>query len=128
MVASRMHRNKTLGAGVARSVAVGVLFAVSACGLITPSSDQVRFDGQYFRTKVKPVDKKRSPTEFTVEVNGVSASLDGAREAGRFEGIKFCITNFGSSRIDWAVGPDTAPEKLRVVDDRLTFAGRCRRP
>ena len=42
-------------------------------------------------------------------VNGVSASLDGAREAGRHEGTKFCIDAFGTSKINWKVGPDTEP-------------------
>ncbi|WP_420584440.1 hypothetical protein [Ruegeria sp.] len=105
-----------------------VLTLVSACGTVTSSSDRVFFDGQYFRAKAKPVDKKASPTEFTVVVNGVSASLDGAREAGRYEGTKFCISNFGSSRIVWTVGPDTEPQNLRITDDKLTFAGVCQRP
>ncbi len=108
--------------------AVATLLVVSACGIVTPSSDRILFDGKAFRAKAKPVDKKASPTEFTVVVNGVSASLDGAREAGRYEGIKFCIANFGSSRIDWKVGPDTEPQNLRVADDKLTFAGNCQRP
>jgi len=123
---------KTGKRGLSRQVpTLAVIFAlstVSACGIVTPSEDQVRFDGQIFRAKVKPVDKKASPTEFTVVVNGVSASLDGAREAGRFEGTKFCVQNFGSSRINWKVGPDTEPQNLRISDDKLTFAGACIRP
>jgi len=108
--------------------ALVVLLIVSACGIVTPSADRVTFDGKAFRAKAKQVDKKASPTEFTVVVNGVSASLDGAREAGRYEGIKFCISNFGSSRINWKVGPDTEPQNLRISDDKLTFAGTCQRP
>ncbi len=108
--------------------ALAALVFVSSCGLVTPSSDRVVFDGQYFRAKAKVVDKKVSLTDFTVVVNGVSASLDGAREAGRYEGTKFCIANFGSSRIDWKVGPDTDPQNLRISDDKLTFAGKCLRP
>ncbi len=107
---------------------VAALTFVSACGVVTPSENQVRFDGHAFRAKVKPVNKKVSPADFTVVVNGVSASLDGAREAGRFEGTKFCIKNFGSSKIAWKVGPDTEPQNLRISDDKLTFAGTCQRP
>ncbi|CUJ86979.1 hypothetical protein RUE5091_00541 [Ruegeria denitrificans] len=114
-------RMPLLGGVIAMSV-------VSACGGITSSSDRVFFDGQFFRAKAKPVDKKKMPTEFTVVVNGVSASLDGAREAGRYEGTKFCINNFGSSSIVWKVGPDTEPQNLRISDDKLTFAGTCQRP
>ncbi|WP_170758887.1 hypothetical protein [Ruegeria lacuscaerulensis] len=108
--------------------AVITMSIVSACGIVTPSDDRILFDGKSFRAKANPVDKKAMPTEFTVVVNGVSASLDGAREAGRYEGTKFCIANFGSSRIEWKVGPDTEPQNLRISDDKLTFAGTCQRP
>ncbi|WP_281994870.1 hypothetical protein [Ruegeria faecimaris] len=108
--------------------AVLLLVAVSACGLIKPSEDRILFDGKSFRAKAKHINKKASPSDFTVVIKGVSASLDGAREAGRYEGTKFCIANFGSSRIDWKVGPDTEPQNLQINDDRLTFAGSCRRP
>ncbi len=108
--------------------ALGALILVSACGVVRPPPDRAAFDGQFFRAKAKPVDKKNAPTDFTVVVNGVSKSLDGAREAGRYEGIKFCIQNFGSSRISWKVGPETEPQNLRINDDKLTFAGSCQRP
>lgn len=104
-----------------------VLATLSACG-VSASSDRVLFDGKAFRAKAKAVDKKRAPADFTVTVKGVSASLDGAREAGRYEGTRFCIQNFGSSRIAWKIGPDTEPQNLRIDNDSLTFAGACRRP
>lgn len=113
-------RGPILGAAAALSV-------ISAC-TVSSSSDRVLFDGQFFRAKAKHVDKKAMPTDFTVVVTGVSASLDGAREAGRYEGTKFCIKNFGSSSIEWKVGPDTEPQNLRISDDKLTFAGACQRP
>ncbi len=103
------------------------LVLLSACAAAS-SEERVLFDGQYFRAKAKSVDKRKTPTEFTVVVKNASASIDGAREAGRFEGTKFCIQNFGSSRIVWKVGPDTEPQNLRISDDKLTFAGTCQRP
>ncbi len=111
------------------SLAAGlvILAALSACGG-SASDERILFDGQAFRAKAKPVDKKKSPSEFTVTVNGISASLDGAREAGRYEGTRFCVQNFGSSRIAWTVGPDTEPQNLRIDNDSLTFAGACQRP
>ncbi|WP_254441137.1 hypothetical protein [Ruegeria atlantica] len=124
----QMLGRKSVAGRVSMLASVLTLSLVSACGGITSSSDRVLFDGKYFRAKAKPVDKKKIPTEFTVVVNGVSASLDGAREAGRYEGTKFCIKNFGSSSIAWKVGPDTEPQNLRVSDDKLTFAGACQRP
>ncbi|WP_254452898.1 hypothetical protein [Ruegeria atlantica] len=114
-------------AGRATLVAVlGAVVFVSACG--PSSSDRILFDGKAFRAKAKAVDKRNAPTEFTVVVNGASASLDGAREAGRFEGTKFCIDSFGTSKINWKVGPDTEPQNLRITDNKLTFAGTCQRP
>lgn len=101
---------------------------LTACGTASSSATRVAFDGIFFRANAKHVDKKATPTDFTVTVNGVSQSLDGAVEAGRYEGIKFCIENFGSSRIAWKVGPDTEPQNLRVENDKLTFAGSCQRP
>ena len=101
---------------------------LAACGDKPLGSNKVEFDGEYFRAKARVVDKKVSPTDFTVVVRGVSATLDGAREAGRYEGIKFCVQNFGSSRIDWKVGPDTEPQELDISDDILTFSGTCQRP
>ncbi len=105
---------------------IAALAIVASCG--RGSNDQVLFDGHAFRTKAKVVDKKVTLADFTVTVDGASVSLNGAREAGRFEGTKYCIANYGSSKIDWKVGPDTDPKNLRIVDDTLTFAGTCQRP
>jgi len=110
------------------ATAILLLSLVAACSTPVSSGNRILFDGHYYRAKAKVVDKKLSPADFTVTVNDVSASLDGAREAGRYEGIRFCIQNFGSSRITWKVGPDTEPQKLRISDDKLTFAGTCLRP
>ncbi len=118
-------------AGLSRMALPLVLTAatlLAACGEAPSSANRVAFDGKFFRASAKHVNKKATPSEFTVTVNGVSASLDGAREAGRYEATKFCIRNFGSSRIDWKVGPDTEPQNLRIENDKLTFAGTCQRP
>ncbi len=105
---------------------IAVLSIASACS--RESEDRILFDGYSFRAKAKLVDKKNSPTDFTVTVKGVSASLDGAREAGRYEGTRFCIQNIGSSKIDWRVGPDTDPQNLQIVNNTVTFVGSCQRP
>ena len=100
-----------------------------ACGVLALSGcsnreEQVTFDGQYYRAKVGKVDGDRQ--QISVEVRPVSVSLDGAREAGRYEATKYCIENFGTSDIDWIVGPDDAEESLVISDDRLTLRGSCR--
>lgn len=113
-----------------RVVSLGVLATVALLAACSgrSSSDRILFDGHAFRASAKAVDKKATPTDFTVTVNGVSASLDGAREAGRHEGTRYCVQNFGSSRIVWKVGPDSEPQTLRIDNDKLTFAGSCQRP
>ncbi|MEM1005110.1 MAG: hypothetical protein AAF496_14935 [Pseudomonadota bacterium] len=111
-----------------RFTALFALSLVAACGLIRPSEDKILFDGKSFRAKAKSVDKKQDPLNFTVVINNASSSLNGAREAGRYEGTRFCVQNFGSSRIAWTVGPDTEPDQLRISDDKLTLAGTCQRP
>lgn len=87
------------------------------------NDDRIAFDGQFFRTKVSKVDKQLDV--FTVNIRDVSRSLDGARQAGHHAGVEWCVENFGSSDIEWSVGPDTPPEQLQIVDDRLNFSGVC---
>lgn len=94
--------------------------AVAAC---SDNSDRIAFDGQYFRAKVAKVDKQRDV--FTVRVRDVSRSLDGARQAGAYEGISYCVKNYGSSDITWTVGPDTPPEQLVIADNAIVFQGIC---
>lgn len=101
------------------AVAVAVT-GLSACG---NRDKRVAFDGVYFKTKAKRVDDDYS--EFTVSIASPSASIEGAREAGRYEGTRYCIENAGTSRILWTVGPDTDPAQLRIQDDTLVFRGRC---
>lgn len=106
--------NKTVGAMIVTAIVV----AGCAAG-----RDQLRFDGEYFRTKVARVDGQRDV--FTVRVRDVARSLDGAREAGRHAGISHCVENYGSSKIAWQVGPDTPPEALQIEDNTLLFQGVC---
>ncbi|WP_372993311.1 hypothetical protein [Sulfitobacter sp.] len=93
---------------------------LSAC---TSREDRVAFDGKYFSTKISKVDGQRDV--FTLRVKNAAQSIDGAREAARYEATVYCVSNYGSSDIDWVVGPDTPPENLRLVDNSLTFQGSC---
>ncbi len=103
-----------------------VCFALGA-GLVLGACDQkkdrVAFDGVYF--KAKQSKQKKGGKTFTVSVKPVSASFDGAREAGRYEGTKYCIQYYGTSEIDWIVGPDADLSQLIPVDDTLTLQGVC---
>ncbi|WP_353346881.1 hypothetical protein [Aquicoccus sp. SU-CL01552] len=112
---------------LARGAALAAL-CLLALGGCTDKDKRVRFDGIHFKTKAKAVDRKVSAADFQVEVKKATQSLDGARGAGEYAGIRYCIANFGSSRIDWAIGPDTDPAVLRIEGDTLTFRGTCLKP
>lgn len=86
-------------------------------------ADRVTFDGHLFRASAKKVDKQRF--DFEVTVRPVSASLEGARNAGRYEATRYCIGNFGSSEVAWTDGPDAEDGRLRVSNDSLLLRGRC---
>ena len=86
--------------------------------------DRISFDDNYYRAKLKREDRKQRDV-FTISVSPVSASLDGAREAGRYEGTRYCIENYGTSLIDWAQSPDADEAELVIDKDTLLLAGRC---
>ncbi|WP_299653955.1 hypothetical protein [uncultured Tateyamaria sp.] len=94
---------------------------LSACN--ERQADRVAFDGVFFRATSGKVDKQRE--QFEVGVSPVSASLEGAREAGRYEAIRYCIKQFGSSDIEWIEGPDAEDGTLRISGDKLLLRGTC---
>lgn len=95
------------------------LLALAACG---PGDDTILFDGQYFRTRINDTEARHI---FTVTARPVSASLQGARDAARYEATAYCVRNYGNSRIVWTVGPDDPEETLPIADDTLTLQGAC---
>ena len=110
-----------------RQIYLTALFVIAALVLSACTgerrSERVPFDGQFFRATAKKQDKQR--LNFEVAVRPVSASLDGAREAGRYEAIRYCIGNFGTSNINWSDGPDAEDGTLRIANDRLLLLGTC---
>ncbi|WP_299768604.1 hypothetical protein [uncultured Tateyamaria sp.] len=86
-------------------------------------SERVAFDGVFFRATSGKVDKERE--QFEIGVSPVSASLEGAREAGRYEAVRYCIKQFGSSDIVWIEGPDAEDGRLRISGDKLLLRGTC---
>ncbi|MEM1076753.1 MAG: hypothetical protein AAF665_19260 [Pseudomonadota bacterium] len=106
-----------------RVVALTILaaLALTACG---PDEDDLSFDGQYYRSKVK-ADKNQREV-FVVTARPASASLLGAREAARYEATAYCVNRYGRSDIKWVVGPDSPDEALTILNDTLTLQGECR--
>jgi len=105
-----------------RSVVLLSLCAVILAGC-NARKDQLAFDGQYFRSSVARVDKDRQ--QMVISVKPVSASFEGALEAGRHEATKYCVLNFGSSAIDWILGPDEEADAYTIQNDTLTLRGTC---
>ena len=106
-----------------RAVILTVLSLALLAGC-SRNDDRILFDGQAFRGKAKHVNKD-DRRDFTASVSPLSASLEGAREAGRYEGTKYCIQQYGTSKIAWASGPDDDPQTWAIDRDTVTFAGRC---
>lgn len=101
-------------------ISAATLALVSGCS--SPDKN-VLFDGKMFRGALKVDDNdKRS---FVATVSPVSQSLDGAREAARYQGTAYCIRKYGYSDIDWTAGPEADEAALNVVEDALTVQGRC---
>ena len=96
-----------------RGVVLTVL-GVSVLAGCNRVDDSILFDGQAFRGQAKFVERA-DRRDFTATVSPVSASVEGAREAGRYEGIKYCIAEYGTSVIEWAIDRDT-----------VTFSGSCK--
>ncbi len=106
-------------------ILVGVAALALAAGCIKREDRLQPFDGHYYRAKASAVDKKATRAVFTSNVWEVSQSLDGARQAAEYEGVRYCIAQYGTSQIEWTVGPETKPEFLTIENDQLTFKGRC---
>lgn len=102
------------------AVLLTAALALTACG---PDEDDILFEGQFFRAKIDT--DRGSRDEFTVLVRPVSASLTGAREAARYEATVYCVNRYGSSAIDWEVGPDAPDAALPIQDDTLFLKGTC---
>jgi hypothetical protein len=83
--------------------------------------NKVPFDGHYFSSKI--TQNKTDDRYFTLKVRRASRSLSGAREAGRYEATRFCIKNFGTSDIKWALGPDD--ENVGLTGRILKLRGKC---
>ncbi len=83
--------------------------------------NKVSFDGYKFSTKLNR--DKVDDRSFSLVVKRANRSLSGAREAGRYEGTKFCIKNFGTSDIEWVLNPDD--NNVGLTGKVLQLSGRC---
>ena len=83
--------------------------------------NKVSFDGYYFSSKLSR--SKLDDRSFDLTVRRANRSLSGAREAGRYEAVRFCITNYGTSDIKWVLGPDD--QSIGLPGKVLKLSGQC---
>ena len=100
------------------------LMTLTILGGCTERAKRVYFDGKHYPTRGKAVSKD-DRKGFTVSVRKAAQGIEGAREAGRHGGSRYCIENFGTSEIEWAVGPDDPAENLTISNGNLQLSGRC---
>jgi len=81
------------------------------------------FDGNYYPAKVTA--SKERPEQFSVAVRRFDQGLNGAKESGRYEAIKYCLGRFGNSDITWAQGPDLPDAQQQLTDRGLILTGEC---
>ncbi len=106
---------------------VGAAVLMAGCANVRDklsNNEKVTFDGFYFVSTVDRLDRKERE-HFKVYVRNPQQSLEAAREAGRYEAVKYCIKEFGTSRIAWISGPDVEDGALVLEKDRLVFEGTC---
>ncbi|AUC55109.1 hypothetical protein CDO87_18910 [Sagittula sp. P11] len=102
---------------------IAAMAALAGCG--NGQRRQVQtFDGQTFRANAKSAGDDRQ--YFVASVRDPGKSIDGAIQAAEYQAVKHCIHLYGTSDIDWEVGPDTPKDQLLITSDSLTLSGRCK--
>lgn len=105
-----------------------VLGTVAGCGKIGidkfKGREKTTFDGIHFSGTVRASTGKE-PRIFVSTIRGASKSLDGARQAAAYQGIRHCIKYYGTSDIDWEIGPQTPVDELDLDKGTLSYRGAC---
>jgi len=112
------------GGRAARGLAVALLAAGLALTGCAKKKDRIFFEGNYYPIKVRAVDKSDRQA-FTLSVRRADQGLKGARAAGLHGGKTYCLENFGTSEIEWTVGPDAPARALGAESGGLSMSGRC---
>ena len=111
--------------GLLRGLALAALCltTLSAC---TEKDKRITFEGHYFKAKAKAVERRKTVADFRVEVKDAGKSLEGARQACAYAGTRYCIENYGSSKIAWSQGPEA---EVPVMDgNSMILRGVCQKP
>ncbi|RKT30413.1 hypothetical protein BXY70_2402 [Roseovarius halotolerans] len=104
----------------------GLILILTACTVLAACGDRAKrvyFNGNYYPTKATKASDDRQ--DFVVTVRRTDQGLTGAREAGRYEATRYCLTDFGTSEIAWTQGPDAEDGRLQLANGNLVLRGRC---
>jgi len=104
-------------------IMAGALLGVALAGC-AERSERMFFAGNYYPPRTdEDRDDRRN---FTASVKRVDQGVEGAREAVLHEARRYCVTNYGTSDIAWAQGPDGREgPAFAVSGGRMTVTGRC---
>ncbi len=96
------------------------VIGLSAC---TNNEDRVVIDGVYHPGNAKSGRGDRQ--SFVVSVRRVEQGLDTARRAGAHYAARYCLKNYGTSEINWTIGPDADESVIRPSNGALKLSGEC---
>ncbi|MCY4290686.1 MAG: hypothetical protein OXC72_02860 [Roseovarius sp.] len=102
--------------------ALVALMLISSC---TNKDEREYFEGNYYPTRAKAASKDNR-LSFAVTVKGAGAGPEGALMAGMHAGRLYCISNFGTSGIEW-MPVEKDEEGMPVLDGEiLVVGGECK--
>ncbi len=103
--------------------AVGLcVVAIMTIGACTERNQSVLFDGNFYPTRERAVDRSERAV-FETTVRRADQGVEGAVAAGVHAGTGYCIRNFGTSEIEWLSAID--PATVDTSGGRLVLRGRC---
>lgn len=105
----------------AGGLALIVMAVLAACA---GREEKVLFNGSYYPGKARAdkVDRRN----FTASVRRAGRGIEGAQQAVFYEATRYCLSNFGTSEIEWFGVPAGAegPAYGRS-GDTVSVRGRC---
>ncbi|WP_093030890.1 hypothetical protein [Roseovarius azorensis] len=101
-----------------------VLLMLAVLAGCTERKERVLFDGNHYPPKSRA--EKDDRRNFTASVSRANRGIEGAQKAVVHEATRYCLENFGTSEIAWAVSAQGGEGPVYTRSgDRVSVAGRC---
>ncbi|MEM6308952.1 MAG: hypothetical protein AAF754_02790 [Pseudomonadota bacterium] len=103
-----------------------VILGLAVCaGVMGCSRDKnvYAFDDVIFKASAKKDGETRA--NFTATAAPASSSVAGALQSAEYQGIRYCVNNYGTSDINWSFGPDQDLETYAPQNDTVVLTGTC---